>query len=111
MTVTFEDGRKIKIWFERPNPSCTVCLCEYGDSVYNSVATCALSDHYNKATGRKVALTRFMKNGGFTLVASDPVDEQYLWRKDFVFTREMRRAVWTEYFKQHADLKHKAAKA
>lgn len=110
MIVTFENGEKMRIWFryEDSPTGCGVIVlhCQLRENEYFAQET--QKHQLIKAKGRRAALARFLKNGARRLLRADP--KYPVWQVDQVFPRHARVLVWREYFAQHADLKHKAAK-
>jgi hypothetical protein len=98
MRVTIR-GIEFKFWFKHTKTS-TIVNCTFGspEPVYRSSALLAKSDTFCKATGRKVALTRLLRVGLLRYQGS-------IRGTDWAFSREERKLIWAEYFKQHADLK------
>ena len=98
MRVTI-NGIEFRFWFKHA-PTTTTVNCQWGspDPTYSATATLAGGDKFCKAIGRKVALTRLLRVGLIRLHGN-------IWGTDWVFTREQRKLIWAEYFKQHADLR------
>ena len=104
MRVTI-DGIEFRFWFKHtPTSTSVMCTTDRSEHVYEAATTLAPSDVFCKATGRKVALTRLLKKGLIRLTSPDPpIPIEQIW--DVYFTRESRKLIWAEYFKQHADLR------
>jgi len=85
------NGVELRFRFEHKLGT-TIVYCETSiPTMIAASANLAKGDRHVKAIGRRVALTRLLK----TL---EPVLD---------FTRDQRRQVWSEYFRQHADLRRK----
>lgn len=101
------DNKHFKFSFEHRKTS-TMCRCEYEGKTYAAGANLAPGDQFCKAKGRRVALTRLLKNGLQELVPCDPTVQAYSttmkWSPVHIFTRVDRATIWHEYFRQHADL-------
>jgi hypothetical protein len=86
MRVALEGIGELRFWFKH-TPKATVIFCTVGDTApIQTHSHLARGDSYCKATGRRIALTRLLGWG-------------------MVLSREQRKLIWAEYFKQHADLK------
>jgi hypothetical protein len=113
MIVNIENVGSFKFYFDRTGRGHTAIYCEFEGVTFSSAAHLAKNDKFCKATGRRVALTRMLKNGLNKIEPCEPTAEYpsctARWAKVHEFTREERRIVWAEYFARHSDLGKKSS--
>ena len=101
MTVTFENGAIMRLWFSYEG-RITLVHVEMHGMTFTGRAECANGDQFQKAVGRRTALTRFLKHGAIRL---GTIAGTTKWISEQQFPRNARKLVWKQYFKEHADLR------
>lgn len=79
----FEGSFKIGFAYAEPREDgtkgrCTECYIESGDDIISAYAYCHPEDAFNKAVGRKIALTRALRAWKFNKKLRTKIWKQYL---------------------------------
>lgn len=84
MKVNLSNGDKLRIYFRYDGNVVTTCILEDALGILMTAeAICAPQDQFNKAIGRKVALTKALKNLGPAI------------------TKDERREIWDDFLETH----------
>ena len=109
MKITLENGNMLKFWFsyginEDKQTDYARVHCELnGEEHVATVTRFYRRGAPTKPENRRRALAKMLKRG----LQTHPLTDNPSYGRQRCFTREERRLIWTEYFKQHADLRRR----